>query len=1123
MKRKLSGSEASSPEGVGQSSVDEQAQPSSTLELEQGAVSAEARGFILEPNLALSLGMRPGEMIFRSMFYGSPQASNVSVLVNQLLEKQEELFNCGPGEGTSSGTHYNTLKTLSLIESNAAAIQALMDSVEAPTSAPVPEVVEGEDNAHWQAPIAPEQSTGGSDGGFILAPDLALSLGMQPGQALLRGMFYGTSQSDTVLIIVNQLSEIREDLLRNQERSGAIEGGTNVDFEDTSSLVETNEELIKALMGSIEAPAVPTTAVEEPETEPEEKSPAELEEERDRELAELKAKLEMKEQAKAEKLRDEEAATKSREKDLEKAISIAVCREANLERVKDKVKEDMERLEVMGSLRATKRNTEKMKARERELRRVVAEPRPENLRKMERELNEAIAKCKELEKAGAVETSIAMDYVRTKETKIGRDLKEAKARETKVKNLEEELKLLVAREMCLEKMETSKRKLDEVRKKKTNIESDINRLKATIATAGKSIETELGKLMEEKKEIKAKIDRGKREMELNILKMEAKARPSKRELELMLRLKGISTKVRALELKLGLWLSKITARKSATVQEAIQESIGDSDEGFVLAPDLAQSLGMQPDQMLRRGMFYGTAQSDIVLSIINQLLAIREDLLRDQELERSGANQEGTSVGCEDAADLIVTNRELIQALMGSIEEPGVVVPTVVPKVIQKSKGNSDEGFMLAPDLAQSLGMQPDQMLRRGMFYGTTQSDIVLNIVNQLLAIREDLLRDQELERSGANQEGNIVDCEDAADLIVTNGELIQALMGSIEAPEVAVPIIEVEESETESEEEAKLEGEKSERLKRSRNSGTRLERLERLAKLAESKAKMEMQEKEKLRKKEEETAARSQERPRKKEKETAETRREKEIRKSISTAVRREAELEKIKEYGKDIMKKLEVLGSLISRKKDINTIKETEKKLRKVLAETGSEDLQEMEKELDKVRSRYEELQQAGARNASMEIGHLRTKEEILRKNLEEATKKEMEAKNLEKELALVARELDLEKMGSSELGEVTTRMRKVEEDLLQLRTTIAATGRSVELELELGELIKKRGEIEADINMRKREMELSRLKMEAKVELGRIEIELLLRLEWIKTRIRVLELELGLWLRKIEMIRF
>ncbi|WP_176696810.1 hypothetical protein, partial [Candidatus Ichthyocystis sparus] len=243
----------------------------------------------------------------------------------------------------------------------------------------------------------------------------------------------------------------------------------------------------------------------------------------------------------------------------------------------------------------------------------------------------------------------------------------------------------------------------------------------------------------------------------------------------------------------------------------------------------------------------------------------------------------------------------------------------------------------------------------------------------------------------------------------------------------------------------------------------------------------------------------------------------------AISIAACREAELERVKEYGKDIMEKLEVLGSLISRKRDISTMKETERKLRKVLAETGSEDLQEMEKELDKVRSRYEELQQAGARNASMEIDHLRTKEERLRKNLDGAIKKEMEEKNLEKELeALVARELDLKKMGSSELGEVTTRMRKIEKTLLKLRTTIAATGRSVELELELGELIKKRGEIETAIDMRKREMELSRLKMEAKVELGKIEIELLLRLEGIKTRIRVLELELRLWLGKIEMIK-
>ncbi|WP_092403309.1 hypothetical protein [Candidatus Ichthyocystis sparus] len=39
---------------------------------------------------------------------------------------------------------------------------------------------------------------------------------------------------------------------------------------------------------------------------------------------------------------------------------------------------------------------------------MVAEPRSENLKKMEKELNEARARCKELEKAGAVEFSIGM-------------------------------------------------------------------------------------------------------------------------------------------------------------------------------------------------------------------------------------------------------------------------------------------------------------------------------------------------------------------------------------------------------------------------------------------------------------------------------------------------------------------------------------------------------------------------------------------------------------------------------------------------------------------------------------------------------------------------------------------
>ncbi|WP_141663077.1 hypothetical protein, partial [Candidatus Ichthyocystis sparus] len=81
MKRKLSSSEASNTEGdYTQGSVDEQAQSSSLLELEQSAISVDAGGFVLPPHLAQSLGMRPGDSIFRSMFYGTSQAPLVSGL-----------------------------------------------------------------------------------------------------------------------------------------------------------------------------------------------------------------------------------------------------------------------------------------------------------------------------------------------------------------------------------------------------------------------------------------------------------------------------------------------------------------------------------------------------------------------------------------------------------------------------------------------------------------------------------------------------------------------------------------------------------------------------------------------------------------------------------------------------------------------------------------------------------------------------------------------------------------------------------------------------------------------------------------------------------------------------------
>ncbi len=180
---------------------------------------------------------------------------------------------------------------------------------------------------------------------------------------------------------------------------------------------------------------------------------------------------------------------------------------------------------------------------------------------MEKELNEARARCKELEKAGAVEFSIGMDYIRTKEIKVSRDLEEAKAGEIRVKNIE----VLVAKELYLEKIEAkaSKKELGKVRSKKTKIESNLMQLRATIATTRRNVELELVNIITLKEEIEATIDRGKREIELNRLKEGAKAESGEKELELMLRIEGVNARVRMLELELGLWLGEITAKQLA--------------------------------------------------------------------------------------------------------------------------------------------------------------------------------------------------------------------------------------------------------------------------------------------------------------------------------------------------------------------------------------------------------------------------------------------------------------------------------------------------------------------------------------------------------------------------------
>uniref|UniRef100_UPI000ADACCBC hypothetical protein n=1 Tax=Candidatus Ichthyocystis sparus TaxID=1561004 RepID=UPI000ADACCBC len=204
-------------------------------------------------------------------------------------------------------------------------------------------------------------------------------------------------------------------------------------------------------------------------------------------------KLFTKEQKEREKLRmkEEGVAVKRREGEMETALSAAVCREADLEKIKDKVKGVIKKLEIPGSLISRKGDMEMLEAKEIELRRVIAEPRPGDMQKMEKELAEVRARYKWLEQAGAGGVSLDIDCLRIKETRVRSDLERAVARETKVKNLEKDLEVLVARELGLEKMGASEEELGKVRTKKIKIEKDLTKLRATIATTERSLELEL--------------------------------------------------------------------------------------------------------------------------------------------------------------------------------------------------------------------------------------------------------------------------------------------------------------------------------------------------------------------------------------------------------------------------------------------------------------------------------------------------------------------------------------------------------------------------------------------------------------------------------------------------------
>uniref|UniRef100_UPI00159ED8CF hypothetical protein n=1 Tax=Candidatus Ichthyocystis sparus TaxID=1561004 RepID=UPI00159ED8CF len=232
---------------------------------------------------------------------------------------------------------------------------------------------------------------------------------------------------------------------------------------------------------------------------------------------------------------------------------------------------------------------------------------------------------------------------------------------------------------------------------------------------------------------------------------------------------------------------------------------------------------------------------------------------------------------------------------------------------------------------------------------------------------------------------------------------------------------------------------------------------------------------------------------------------------------------LEKAKEIVTERMERLEATKLSSSEKKyadnERRAVVSSMGELKKVVGEP--ENTQEMKEELDKTRNRYEELTQAGAGEAAVKMDLLKTKEARVRRLTRTASARETKMEELEKDLEdLVAKELELGETGAreEEIGRIRMLEVKVEANLTKLKELIERDGGSSELELELSELMAKMEEIEANIDRQKREVELSRLRMEVGAEASERELSLMLTLEGMNIRIRMLELELGIWLGEL-----
>ncbi|WP_092460672.1 hypothetical protein [Candidatus Ichthyocystis sparus] len=534
MKRKLSSTSSgeSSLNGNDGDNSDRQVQQSGALALEQGTRSAGEEGFILDPHLAQMVGMHPGEKLFQSMFYGSPRASCISSLVDELLSKQEALLRRGQlGEGTSSSTQHDMSESLSLARYNARVIRALVSSIEAPASliigggvgamhgqAPGASHGQGPSASHWQDPGASHwqdpgashwQAPGAShwqDPGASHWQDPGASHWQDPGASHWQdpGASHGQAPG---------ASHWQDPGASHWQDPGAS-GRSTVPYTvvDSSSSTDSDSE-----------------------TGSEKRMLEKLEEERNQRLARSQARLE-KERV---------------EQGVVLALGRATLREKELREVKNRVGVGTRGpgIEIPPSLTEIDERLRAITEKKKALGSILGLTPSRSLQEMRRELDEVRARKIELDRVGAGESAVELGEVRARRIVMEEELRRATDRMKEAEALERETNELLTKEIELVATGASGEEIEEVRARQMEINSRLVESKAMIETARRR-ETELEQLITREREIERMVNIEERIVELDRLRIEARAGTSEEDIELALELEGARVRTTEIELEL---------------------------------------------------------------------------------------------------------------------------------------------------------------------------------------------------------------------------------------------------------------------------------------------------------------------------------------------------------------------------------------------------------------------------------------------------------------------------------------------------------------------------------------------------------------------------------------------